>query len=132
MRWLNFMASCSSPWQKRPKEPRAKRQNDAHQPVRLRTSRPPGYVHCLFQLLRRRDRRLDYLSLRPRLLVDVSQRSLCTTLLGRAVAMPLIVAPTALAGLAHPDSEIAIGRGDPGSVGSVASAGFVDPGFYSL
>jgi len=61
--------------------------------------------------------------------VDVSQRSLCATLLGRAVALPLIAAPTALA---HPDGEIAIGRGDPGSVGSVASAGFVDPGFYSL
>ena len=81
-----------------------------------------------------RQNRLEFnrLSLRPRLLVDVSQRSLCTTLLGRAVAMPLIVAPTTLAGLAHPDGEIAIGRGDPGSVGSVASAGFVDPGFYSL
>jgi 4-hydroxymandelate oxidase len=52
----------------------------------------------------------DRLFLRPRVLVDVSQRSLCTTLLGRAVAMPLIIAPTAMACLAHPEGEIAIAR----------------------
>jgi 4-hydroxymandelate oxidase len=80
-----------------------------------------------------RQNRLDFdrLSLRPRLLVDVSQRSLCTTLLGRAVGMPFIVAPTALAGLAHPDGEIAIGRaaqaaGIPHCLSTLANASLED------
>jgi 4-hydroxymandelate oxidase len=48
--------------------------------------------------------------LRPRVLVDVEQVDLHTTLLGREVTMPVGVAPAALHGLAHPDGECATAR----------------------
>jgi isopentenyl diphosphate isomerase/L-lactate dehydrogenase-like FMN-dependent dehydrogenase len=48
--------------------------------------------------------------LRPRMLVDVSSVSTATTLLGREVSMPLLVAPTAFQRLAHPDGELATAR----------------------
>jgi isopentenyl diphosphate isomerase/L-lactate dehydrogenase-like FMN-dependent dehydrogenase len=40
------------------------------------------------------------------MLVDVSQRSLKTTVLGREIAMPLMVAPTGISGLATPQGEL--------------------------
>lgn len=42
----------------------------------------------------------------PRVGVDVSQRQLGTTLLGKAIALPLVLAPTGLAGLFHPRGEM--------------------------
>src|ERR671912_1759595 len=45
------------------------------------------------------------LKLRPRVLVDVSSVSTGTTVLGTPVSMPLLVAPTAIQRLAHPDAE---------------------------
>src|SRR2546423_3459678 len=48
--------------------------------------------------------------LRPRMLVDVSQISLETTLLGTPVSMPLGVAPFAMQRLLHPDGEVATAR----------------------
>jgi isopentenyl diphosphate isomerase/L-lactate dehydrogenase-like FMN-dependent dehydrogenase len=48
--------------------------------------------------------------LRPRVLVDVSDVSAATTVLGQPVSMPLLVAPTALHRLAHPDGEPATAR----------------------
>jgi isopentenyl diphosphate isomerase/L-lactate dehydrogenase-like FMN-dependent dehydrogenase len=48
--------------------------------------------------------------LRPRVLVDVSNVTAATTLLGRDVSMPLLVAPTAFQRLAHPDGELATAR----------------------
>ena len=51
----------------------------------------------------------DY-TFRPRVLVDVSDIDLSTTLLGAAVSMPIGVAPAALHGLAHPDGELATSR----------------------
>ncbi|HEX8083257.1 MAG TPA: alpha-hydroxy acid oxidase [Solirubrobacteraceae bacterium] len=48
--------------------------------------------------------------LRPRVLVDVSGVSARTTVLGTEVSMPLLVAPTALHRLAHPDGEPAAAR----------------------
>jgi len=50
------------------------------------------------------------IKLRPRVLTDVSQRTLDTTILGHATAMPLITAPAAMAKLAHPDGELAIAQ----------------------
>ncbi|MEZ4316332.1 MAG: alpha-hydroxy acid oxidase [Myxococcota bacterium] len=44
-------------------------------------------------------------------LVDVSERSTATTLLGHRVASPIVVAPTAFHKLAHPDGEAATARG---------------------
>jgi 4-hydroxymandelate oxidase len=45
--------------------------------------------------------------LAPRMLVDVSNRDLSTTVLGEKVSMPLLIAPTAFQRMAHPDGEIA-------------------------
>jgi 4-hydroxymandelate oxidase len=49
----------------------------------------------------------DRISLLPRMLVDVSARDLGTTVLGEPVSMPILIAPTALPGLAHPEGEVA-------------------------
>jgi isopentenyl diphosphate isomerase/L-lactate dehydrogenase-like FMN-dependent dehydrogenase len=48
--------------------------------------------------------------LRPRVLCDVSARDLTTTAVGRSLAMPIAIAPTALQRLAHPDGELATAR----------------------
>ncbi len=58
----------------------------------------------------------ERIALRPRVLVDVSERDTSTELLGRRHPLPLLVAPMAFAKLAHPDGELAIGRaaGDAG------------------
>ncbi len=60
----------------------------------------------------------ERLSLRPRVLVDVSAVTTATTVLGTAVSMPLLVAPTAIQRLAHPD-------GEPGMARAAAAAGTV-------
>lgn len=46
----------------------------------------------------------------PRVLVDVSQRQLATTILGTPVALPVLVAPMGFHALAHPDGELATVR----------------------
>lgn len=46
----------------------------------------------------------------PRMLVDVSQVSLGTTVLGHPIALPLMVAPMASQRMAHPDGELATAR----------------------
>ena len=46
--------------------------------------------------------------LRPRTLVDVSGATTRTSVLGAEVAMPLLVAPTSLQRVAHPDGEPAL------------------------
>ena len=51
------------------------------------------------------------LSLRPRVLVDVSRVDLGTTAFGATLDHPVIVAPTAFHALAHPDGEAATARG---------------------
>ena len=56
------------------------------------------------------------LRLRPRVLVDVSEVSTATTVLGTPVSMPLLVAPTAIQRLAHPEAE-------PGMARAAAAAG---------
>ena len=48
--------------------------------------------------------------LRPRVLVDVSETTAETTVLGTAVSMPLLVAPVALQRLAHADGETGMAR----------------------
>ena len=50
------------------------------------------------------------LKLRPRMLVDVSNVSAATTVLGTDVSMPLLVAPTAIQKMCHPDGEAATAR----------------------
>src|SRR5947209_15493377 len=46
----------------------------------------------------------------PRVLVDVSQRDLSTTVLGRVRPHPIFVAPTAFHRLATPEGEVATAR----------------------
>src|ERR1700737_4404404 len=48
--------------------------------------------------------------LRPRVLVDVSTRDLSTAILGQRISLPVLVAPSGLHGLAHPDAERATAR----------------------
>ena len=48
--------------------------------------------------------------IRPRSLVDVSKRNLSTTVLGTAVAHPIMVAPCSFGRMAHRDAEIGIAR----------------------
>lgn len=49
--------------------------------------------------------------LHPRVLAGVSQVTTATTVLGTPVPTPLLLAPTAIQGLAHPDAEVATARG---------------------
>lgn len=51
------------------------------------------------------------LRLRPRVLRDVSSVSTATTVLGQALTTPILVAPTTLQRLAHPDGEAATAAG---------------------
>ncbi len=46
----------------------------------------------------------------PRTLVDVSDVSTATTVLGTEVALPVLVAPVALQRMAHPEGELAMAR----------------------
>ena len=49
---------------------------------------------------------LEAIKLRQRILVDVSQRSLATTVIGQKVSSPMILAPVGLLGMQHGDGEI--------------------------
>ncbi len=53
---------------------------------------------------------LDAIRLRQRVLIDVSQVSLATTMLGEPVSMPVALAPTGLMGLVHGDGEMLAAR----------------------
>ena len=53
--------------------------------------------------------------LRPRVLVDVGEVTTSTTVLGRELSMPLLVAPTAFQRLAHPEGELATTRAAAGA-----------------
>ena len=43
----------------------------------------------------------------PRMMVDVSKRSLKTSVLGQEISMPIGISPTAMQRMAHPDGECA-------------------------
>jgi isopentenyl diphosphate isomerase/L-lactate dehydrogenase-like FMN-dependent dehydrogenase len=48
--------------------------------------------------------------LRPRMLVDVSDVTTRTTVLGTEIELPLMIAPTSLQRITHPDGEPALAR----------------------
>lgn len=48
--------------------------------------------------------------LRPRVMVDVSNRNLATQVLGQPLEIPLLIAPMAFQCLAHPEGEVATAR----------------------
>ena len=52
----------------------------------------------------------DRILIRFRTMVDVTTRSLATTVLGVPVSMPVLIAPTAMQKLAHPEGECATAR----------------------
>ncbi|KAK1552699.1 hypothetical protein Q3G72_022014 [Acer saccharum] len=47
---------------------------------------------------------------RPRILIDVSKIDMTTTVLGFKISMPIMIAPTAMQKMAHPEGEYAIAR----------------------
>ncbi|MBV8032122.1 MAG: alpha-hydroxy-acid oxidizing protein, partial [Betaproteobacteria bacterium] len=53
---------------------------------------------------------LRSLRLRQRVMVDVSRRSLASTMIGEPVSMPLALAPTGLTGLMHANGELLAAR----------------------
>jgi len=57
----------------------------------------------------------DRYVLRPRVLVDVSRVDTSATVLGERLTMPILVAPTALQRLAHPDGECGTARAAAGT-----------------
>ncbi|MBC8099615.1 MAG: alpha-hydroxy-acid oxidizing protein, partial [Armatimonadetes bacterium] len=52
----------------------------------------------------------DRLRLLPKMLTNVSQIDLTTSILGKPLTMPLMLAPTAFQRMAHPDGELATAR----------------------
>jgi isopentenyl diphosphate isomerase/L-lactate dehydrogenase-like FMN-dependent dehydrogenase len=62
--------------------------------------------------------------LRPRVLVDVSTCDMRTSVLGAPVSMPILIAPTALHCMAHPEGECATARG-AGAAGTLMIASTV-------
>ncbi|KAM1274628.1 hypothetical protein FF1_024537 [Malus domestica] len=50
------------------------------------------------------------ITLRPRILVDVSRVDMSTTVLGYKISAPIMLAPTAMHQLAHPEGEVATAR----------------------
>ena len=48
--------------------------------------------------------------LRQRVAVDMTNRSLASTMIGQSVAMPVALAPTGMTGMQHPDGEILAAR----------------------
>ena len=52
----------------------------------------------------------NHLHLLPRILVDISQVSTATKILGMNLNAPIMIAPTAFQGLAHPDGELATAK----------------------
>jgi L-lactate dehydrogenase (cytochrome) len=53
---------------------------------------------------------MEAIKLRQRVLVDVSARSLATTIIGRKAAAPIVLAPIGLTGMQHGDGEILAAR----------------------
>ncbi len=53
----------------------------------------------------------ERIALRPHMLVDVSSVDTSATALGQRVAAPILVAPTAMQRLGHPEGELATARG---------------------
>ncbi|HXV33948.1 MAG TPA: alpha-hydroxy acid oxidase [Gaiellaceae bacterium] len=67
--------------------------------------------------------------LRPRMLVDVRELTTATTALGAEIELPVLVAPTSLQRVAHPDGEPALARAAAaaGTIYTLSSLGSVRP-----
>jgi L-lactate dehydrogenase (cytochrome) len=69
-------------------------------------------------------RAFERILMRPKVLVDVSQRGQSTTVLGQSIAGPVLLAPTGQQRLYHPDGEIGVARAAAafGTIACVSSA----------
>lgn len=72
--------------------------------------------------LRNNDEAFDRFRIRPRLLRDLSQPSLETTVLGRRVSIPIGSAGPPLAKIANPEGDLGIARGKYSSIYSLMIA----------
>ncbi|HWX45632.1 MAG TPA: lactate 2-monooxygenase [Solirubrobacteraceae bacterium] len=74
---------------------------------------PRGYIAGgagLGETMRANREAFDHWRLQPRMLRDVSQRSLARTLLGTQLPAPVLLAPIGVQTLAHPEGELAMAR----------------------
>ena len=75
---------------------------------------PRGYIEGgagLGETIRANREAFDHWRLRPRMLRDVSERSLARTVLGTELGAPVLLAPIGVQTLAHPEGELAMARG---------------------
>jgi lactate 2-monooxygenase len=75
---------------------------------------PRGYIAGgagLGETMRANREAFDHWRLRPRMLRDVSERSLTRTVLGTELKAPVLLAPIGVQTLAHPEGELAMARG---------------------
>src|SRR2546430_1894728 len=77
--------------------------------------------------LRRNREAYEKWALRPRVLVDVTQRDPSTTVLGQRISMPVLVAPTAFHGLVHPAGLDGMPESERGSAFAKYVAELLDP-----
>ena len=68
--------------------------------------------------LRRTRAVFDSIMMRPRMMVDVSERDLSTTVLGQNISFPVMLDPAGNHGAAHPDGELATAKA-AGAMGTV-------------
>ncbi|MFQ6028695.1 MAG: alpha-hydroxy acid oxidase [Dehalococcoidia bacterium] len=61
---------------------------------------------------------LDSIMMRPRMMVDISQRDLSTTVLGQEISFPVMLDPAGNHSSAHPEAELATARA-AGAAGTV-------------
>jgi 4-hydroxymandelate oxidase len=98
-------------------------QTASHEPLNLLEFEPlakdklPKMVHGYYvsgsdDQITLRDNRTAFqrIRLRPRMLVGVRDRTMQTTVLGETWSAPLMIAPMAFMGMAHPDGELAMAR----------------------
>jgi 4-hydroxymandelate oxidase len=52
----------------------------------------------------------ERIQLAPRMLVDVTERDTSTTLMGRQVSAPIVIAPMGIMKMAHPDGEVGMAQ----------------------
>jgi lactate 2-monooxygenase len=75
---------------------------------------PRGYIEGgagLGETMRANREAFDHWRVRPRMLRDVSERSLARTVLGTELKAPVLLAPIGVQTLAHPEGELAVARG---------------------
>ncbi|KAL7635786.1 UNVERIFIED_CONTAM: hypothetical protein RMT77_013603 [Armadillidium vulgare] len=68
--------------------------------------------------LKENEEAFNWWYIRPRLLIDVSNVDLSTTVLGHRISVPFGVAPTGMQGMCHPDGESGAARA-AGKIGAV-------------